>query len=138
MWIVFVKIHSLVSAFLFSQWVLHCHEKIFTLPTGQFSRREGDEVDWLGPVYPPPSQEDRCAPLPTVVNIVFSLQQDSSVGEKVMKLIDSGLRTPHLPSRIAVLHGILYLLESAIPDVNKFLIPMTTDFLFRNIATTSQ
>ncbi|KAK3095770.1 hypothetical protein FSP39_018831 [Pinctada imbricata] len=63
---------------------------------------------------------------------------DSSTGEKVMKLIDSGLRTPHLPSRIAVLHGILYLLESAIPDVNKFLIPMATDFLFRNISTTSQ
>lgn len=64
--------------------------------------------------------------------------QDSSAIEKLMKLLDIGLRSPHLPSRIAAMHGILYLLESGVQEITKPLMPIATDFLLRNLGSISQ
>ena len=64
--------------------------------------------------------------------------QDSSSIEKLMKLLDIGLRSPHLPSRIAAMHGILYLLEGGVQEITKTLVPIATDFLLRNLGSISQ
>nr|XP_022340193.1 huntingtin-like isoform X2 [Crassostrea virginica] len=63
---------------------------------------------------------------------------DSSSIEKLMKLLDIGLRSPHLPSRIAAMHGILYLLEGGVQEITKTLVPIATDFLLRNLGSISQ
>jgi len=55
-----------------------------------------------------------------------------------MKILDNGYRSPHLPSRVAALHGTLYLLEAGMQDVTKLLVPLATDFLLRNLSTVSQ
>ena len=64
--------------------------------------------------------------------------QDNSTAEKILKITDYGLKTPHLPSRISSLHGILYLLEAGIQEMTKFIIPLATDFLLKNLSSVNQ
>ncbi|XP_052100645.1 huntingtin-like [Mytilus californianus] len=63
---------------------------------------------------------------------------DSSVASKIMTILDYGLKTPHLPSRISALHGILYLLEAGIQETTKQIIPLATDFLLKNLSSVNQ
>ncbi|XP_056004424.1 huntingtin-like isoform X2 [Ostrea edulis] len=63
---------------------------------------------------------------------------DNSGIEKMMKLLDTGLRSPNLPSRIAAMQGILYLLEAGMQEITKPLVPIATEFLLRNLGSISQ
>ncbi|KAL5022595.1 hypothetical protein ScPMuIL_001750 [Solemya velum] len=63
---------------------------------------------------------------------------ESAAGERLCKAVDGGLKSTHLSSRIATLHGILYLLEAGMSEITKTVVPMTTDFLLRNITIVSQ
>ncbi|KAK3589444.1 hypothetical protein CHS0354_020780 [Potamilus streckersoni] len=63
---------------------------------------------------------------------------DTATAEKLIKIIDAGLRSTHLSSRVNTLYGILYLLEAGMPDVNKLLVPLATDFLLKNLVAISQ
>jgi hypothetical protein len=56
----------------------------------------------------------------------------------MMKLLDAGLRSPNLPSRIAAMQGILYLLEAGVQEITKPLVPIATEFLLRNLGSISQ
>ncbi|KAL3864910.1 hypothetical protein ACJMK2_006556 [Sinanodonta woodiana] len=62
---------------------------------------------------------------------------DAATAEKLIKIIDAGLRSTHLSSRVNTLYGILYLLEAGMPDVNKLLVPLATDFLLKNLLAVS-
>ena len=55
-----------------------------------------------------------------------------------MKIVANGLKSTHLPSKVSTLYGCLYLLEAAIPEVNKLLVPALTEFLVKNIGTVSK
>lgn len=64
--------------------------------------------------------------------------QDSSVAERVVKLIDVGLKSTHLPSKVSTLHGMLYLLEANIADLTKSILPLVTDFLLKHLSAVSK
>ena len=58
--------------------------------------------------------------------------------ERLVKIIDNGLRSTHIPSRVSSLHGVLYLLEATNPDVSKLLVSVITEFLLRSLTLQSQ
>ncbi|KAL4231691.1 hypothetical protein ACF0H5_009269 [Mactra antiquata] len=63
---------------------------------------------------------------------------DNTTADRLIKIIENGLRSTHIPSKLSTLHGVLYLLEASIPEVNKSLIPVITEFLLRTLNSTSQ
>jgi hypothetical protein len=56
----------------------------------------------------------------------------------VSKVIDGGLKSTHLPTKVATLHAVLYLLEGGLSDVTRSLLPTITDFLHKNLNSVSQ
>ncbi|ESO95031.1 hypothetical protein LOTGIDRAFT_160793 [Lottia gigantea] len=62
---------------------------------------------------------------------------DSSTAERLIKVIDSGLKSTHLPSKVSSLHGILYILETSTSDLTKTLLPIITEFLTRHLSAVS-
>ncbi|KAH3787333.1 hypothetical protein DPMN_165455 [Dreissena polymorpha] len=73
-----------------------------------------------------------------VVAMLKDRLPDASTAEKVVKMLDTSLRSTHVPSRIAALHGSLFLLEANIAEVSKSLVPILTDYLLKNIQSQSQ
>ncbi|XP_055860312.1 huntingtin-like [Biomphalaria glabrata] len=59
---------------------------------------------------------------------------EALVNDRVVKLVDAGLKSTHLPTKISALHGSLYLLEGGITDLNTSLLPILTDFLSKHLA----
>ncbi|XP_033756060.1 huntingtin-like [Pecten maximus] len=106
---------------------------------------EREQYDWMQEVlldlYKTHPQEDEVLMQYLNVGICKAaavVGMDNATTEKLMKIIDAGFRSPHLPSRIGALHGTLYLLEAGIQDVTKLLVPLATDFLLRNLSSVSQ
>ena len=64
--------------------------------------------------------------------------QDSTTADKLVKIIANGLKSTHLPSKISTLYGCLYLLEAAIPEVNKVLVQPLTEFLLKGLNAVSK
>lgn len=65
--------------------------------------------------------------------------QDKSIAEPVSRLLESTLRSTHMPSRIGALHGILYVLEcDLLDDTAKQLIPIISDYLLSNLRGIAQ
>ncbi|NXN96322.1 HD protein, partial [Rhinopomastus cyanomelas] len=59
---------------------------------------------------------------------------DKAVAEPVSRLLESTLRSTHMPSRIGALHGILYILECDLLDETaKQLIPVISEYLLSNL-----
>ncbi|KFP40720.1 Huntingtin, partial [Chlamydotis macqueenii] len=59
---------------------------------------------------------------------------DKAVAEPVSRLLESTLRSTHMPSRIGALHGILYILECDLLDETaKQLIPIISEYLLSNL-----
>ena len=55
------------------------------------------------------------------------------------RLLESTLRSSHLPSRIGALHGALYVLEcDLLDDTAKQLIPAISDYLLSNLRGVAQ
>ncbi|XP_029142402.1 huntingtin, partial [Protobothrops mucrosquamatus] len=62
------------------------------------------------------------------------LGTDKAVAEPVSRLLESTLRSAHMPSRIGALHGILYILEcDLLDDTAKQLVPVITEYLLSNL-----
>ncbi|MGH0145644.1 UNVERIFIED_CONTAM: hypothetical protein FKN15_005978 [Acipenser sinensis] len=62
------------------------------------------------------------------------LNQDKAIAEPVSRLLETTLRSTHMPSRIGALHGILYVLEcDLLDDTAKQLIPIISDYLLSNL-----
>ena len=65
--------------------------------------------------------------------------QDEAVAEPVSRLLESALRSSHLPSTMGALHGVLYVLEcDLLDDTAKQLVPVVTDYLLSNIQGRAQ
>lgn len=61
------------------------------------------------------------------------------MAEPVGRLLESTLRSSHLPSRIGALHGALYVLEcDLLDDTAKQLIPVISDYLLSNLRSSAQ
>ncbi|XP_060568114.1 huntingtin-like isoform X3 [Ruditapes philippinarum] len=63
---------------------------------------------------------------------------DNTSADRLIKIIDNGLRSTHIPSKVSSLHGVLYLLEAGIPEVSKPLVPLITEFLLKTLTSVSQ
>ncbi|ELK32964.1 Huntingtin [Myotis davidii] len=60
------------------------------------------------------------------------------LGMPVCRLLESTLRSSHLPSRIGALHGALYVLEcDLLDDTAKQLIPVISDYLLSNLRSSA-
>ena len=65
--------------------------------------------------------------------------QDKAVAEPVSRLLESALRSSHLPSTMGALHGVLYVLEcDLLDDTAKQLVPVVTDYLLSNLQGRAQ
>uniref|UniRef100_A0A8C9AKK9 Huntingtin n=1 Tax=Prolemur simus TaxID=1328070 RepID=A0A8C9AKK9_PROSS len=72
--------------------------------------------------------------VPAICKAAAVLGMDKAVAEPVSRLLESTLRSSHLPSRIGALHGILYVLEcDLLDDTAKQLIPVISDYLLSNL-----
>lgn len=64
--------------------------------------------------------------------------QDGTTAEKVIKVVDGGLKSTHLPTKVSTLHAMLYLLEGGLSDITRALIPPAAEFILRHLAIVSQ
>ncbi|XP_039217435.1 huntingtin isoform X2 [Crotalus tigris] len=72
--------------------------------------------------------------VPALCKAAAVLGMDKAVAEPVSRLLESTLRSAHMPSRIGALHGILYILEcDLLDDTAKQLVPVITDYLLSNL-----
>uniref|UniRef100_A0A8C6Y6F0 Huntingtin n=1 Tax=Naja naja TaxID=35670 RepID=A0A8C6Y6F0_NAJNA len=72
--------------------------------------------------------------VPAICKAAAVLGMDKAVAEPVSRLLESTLRSAHMPSRIGALHGILYILECDLLDETaKQLIPVITEYLLSNL-----
>ncbi|NXI61646.1 HD protein, partial [Anseranas semipalmata] len=69
-----------------------------------------------------------------VISTKYLEYTDKAVAEPVSRLLESTLRSTHMPSRIGALHGILYILECDLLDETaKQLIPIISEYLLSNL-----
>ncbi|ELR57297.1 Huntingtin, partial [Bos mutus] len=72
--------------------------------------------------------------VPATCKAAAVLGMDKAVAEPVSRLLESALRSSHLPSTMGALHGILYVLEcDLLDDTAKQLVPVVTDYLLSNL-----
>ncbi|NXG43244.1 HD protein, partial [Psilopogon haemacephalus] len=72
--------------------------------------------------------------IPATCKAAAVLGMDKAVAESVSRLLESTLRSTHMPSRIGALHGILYILECDLLDETaKQLIPIISEYLLSNL-----
>ncbi|XP_006128324.1 huntingtin isoform X5 [Pelodiscus sinensis] len=72
--------------------------------------------------------------VPAICKAAAVLGMDKAVAEPVSRLLESTLRSTHMPSRIGALHGILYVLECDLLDETaKQLIPIICEYLLSNL-----
>ena len=67
-------------------------------------------------------------------NFTYHLQ-DAPMSEKLVKLIDSCLKSTHLPCKVCALFGCLYILEAGMSDVTHQIIPMVVDCVLKQITS---
>ncbi|XP_063780391.1 huntingtin isoform X3 [Pseudophryne corroboree] len=72
--------------------------------------------------------------VPAICKAAAVLGMDKAIAEPVSRLLETALRSTHMPSRIGALHGILYVLECDLLDETaKQLIPIISDYLLSNL-----
>ncbi|XP_075050447.1 huntingtin isoform X1 [Mixophyes fleayi] len=72
--------------------------------------------------------------VPAICKAAAVLGMDKAIAEPVSRLLETSLRSTHMPSRIGALHGILYVLECDLLDETaKQLIPIISDYLLSNL-----
>ena len=54
--------------------------------------------------------------------------------DNVVKIIETALKSTHLPTKLSALHGGLYLLETGVTDVSLHLVPLLGDHVLRSLA----
>lgn len=75
----------------------------------------------------------------TLFQHVNVLSQDKAIAEPVCRLLETTLRSTHLPSRMGALHGVLYVLEcDLLDDTAKQLIPTVSEYLLSNLRAIAQ
>ncbi|XP_025145412.3 huntingtin isoform X3 [Bubalus bubalis] len=77
--------------------------------------------------------------VPATCKAAAVLGMDKAVAEPVSRLLESALRSSHLPSTMGALHGVLYVLEcDLLDDTAKQLVPVVTDYLLSNLQGRAQ
>ncbi|XP_036183448.1 huntingtin isoform X3 [Myotis myotis] len=89
-------------------------------------------------VHPPEDEILLQYLVPATCKAAAVLGMDKAVAEPVGRLLESTLRSSHLPSRIGALHGALYVLEcDLLDDTAKQLIPVISDYLLSNLRSSA-
>ncbi|XP_029462586.1 huntingtin [Rhinatrema bivittatum] len=71
---------------------------------------------------------------PAICKAAAVLGMEKAVAEAVSRMLETTLRSTHMPSRIGALHGVLYVLECDLLDETaKQLIPVISDYLLSNL-----
>ncbi|KAG8508650.1 LOW QUALITY PROTEIN: Huntingtin [Galemys pyrenaicus] len=77
--------------------------------------------------------------VPATCKAAAVLGMDKAVAEPVSRLLESTLRSSHLPSKIGALHGALYVLEcDLLDDTAKQLVPALSDHLLSSLRAVAQ
>ncbi|XP_023820147.1 huntingtin isoform X4 [Oryzias latipes] len=72
--------------------------------------------------------------VPAICKAAAVLGMDKAIAEPVCRLLETTLRSTHLPSRMGALHGVLYVLEcDLLDDTAKQLIPTVSEYLLSNL-----
>ncbi|XP_062376493.1 huntingtin isoform X2 [Sardina pilchardus] len=87
-------------------------------------------------VHPPEDEILNQYLVPAICKAAAVLGMDKATAEPVCRLLETTLRSTHLPSRIGALHGVLYVLEcDLLDDTARQLIPTVSDYLLSNLRT---
>ncbi|KAK7161518.1 hypothetical protein R3I94_004262 [Phoxinus phoxinus] len=88
----------------------------------------------LQKVHPPEDEILSQYLVPAICKAAAVLGMDKAIAEPVCRLLESTLRSTHLPSRIGALHGVLYVLEcDLLDDTARQLIPTVSEYLLSNL-----
>ncbi|KAJ8383153.1 hypothetical protein SKAU_G00039310 [Synaphobranchus kaupii] len=76
--------------------------------------------------------------VPAICKAAAVLGMDKATAEPVSRLLETTLRSTHIPSRMGALHGVLYVLEcDLLDDTAKQLIPTVSEYLLSNLRAIS-
>ncbi|XP_068606729.1 huntingtin [Brachionichthys hirsutus] len=88
----------------------------------------------LHKLHPPEDEILNQYLVPAVCKAAAVLGMDKVIAEPVCRLLETTLRSTHLPSRMGALHGVLYVLEcDLLDDTAKQLIPTVSEYLLSNL-----
>nr|AGS58213.1 huntingtin [Clarias batrachus] len=88
----------------------------------------------LQKVHPPEDEILNQYLVPAICKAAAVLGMDKMTAEPVCRLLESSLRSTHLPSRIGALHGVLYVLEcDLLDDTARQLIPTVSEYVLSNL-----
>lgn len=93
----------------------------------------------LQKVHPPEDEILNQYLVPAICKAAAVLGMDKVTAEPVCRLLESSLRSTHLPSRIGALHGVLYVLEcDLLDDTARQLIPTVSEYVLSNLRAIAQ
>ncbi|XP_035993085.1 huntingtin isoform X2 [Fundulus heteroclitus] len=88
----------------------------------------------LQKLHPPEDEILNQYLVPAICKAAAVLGMDKAIAEPVCRLLETTLRSTHLPSRMGALHGVLYVLEcDLLDDTAKQLIPTVCEYLLSNL-----
>ncbi|XP_075893458.1 huntingtin isoform X5 [Nelusetta ayraudi] len=88
----------------------------------------------LQKLHPPEDEILNQYLVPAICKAAAVLGMDKVIAEPVCRLLETTLRSTHLPSRMGALHGLLYVLEcDLLDDTAKQLIPTVSEYLLSNL-----
>uniref|UniRef100_A0A1A7XTR7 Huntingtin n=2 Tax=Iconisemion striatum TaxID=60296 RepID=A0A1A7XTR7_9TELE len=88
----------------------------------------------LQKLHPPEDEILNQYLVPATCKAAAVLGMDKAIAEPVCRLLETTLRSTHLPSRMGALHGVLYVLECDLLDETaKQLIPTVSEYLLSNL-----
>ncbi|TSK22541.1 Huntingtin [Bagarius yarrelli] len=88
----------------------------------------------LQKVHPPEDEILNQYLVPAICKAAAVLGMDKVTAEPVSRLLESSLRSTHLPTRIGALHGVLYVLEcDLLDDTARQLIPTVSEYVLSNL-----
>uniref|UniRef100_A0A8C3ACA3 Huntingtin n=1 Tax=Cyclopterus lumpus TaxID=8103 RepID=A0A8C3ACA3_CYCLU len=88
----------------------------------------------LQKLHPPEDEILNQYLVPAICKAAAVLGMDKAIAEPVCRLLETTLRSTHLPSRMGALHGLLYVLEcDLLDDTTKQLFPTVSEYLLSNL-----
>ncbi|XP_035282540.1 huntingtin-like isoform X3 [Anguilla anguilla] len=92
----------------------------------------------LQKVHPPEDEILNQYLVPAICKAAAVLGMDKATAEPVSRLLETTLRSTHIPSRLGALHGVLYVLEcDLLEETAKQLIPTVSEYLLSNLRAIS-
>jgi len=52
-----------------------------------------------------------------------------------VKIVETALKSTHLPTKVSALHGGLYLLETGVTEVSRHLVPLLSDCVLTSLTS---